>query len=179
MSQFASRAGEKLEFAIKHFEINLDNKIAGDFGASTGGFTDCLLAHGVAKVYSVDTSYGELAWKLRKDKRVVVMERTNAMHIELPEKVDILTVDTGWTKQEKIIPNALRNIKDDGVIISLIKPHYEAGKARLSEREADQIMEETVKSIENLGCKIVNKIESPIVGKRGGNREWLVEIEKL
>ena len=179
MSEYASRAGEKLEFALKEFKIDVSGKICADFGASTGGFTDCLLQAGASKVYSVDTSYGELAWKLRNDPRVVVMERTNAMHIELSELVDLIVVDTGWTKQEKVIPNALRNLKDDGIIISLIKPHYESGKARLSEEEGQEILEQTIQNIENLGCKVMERCESPILGKRGGNREYLVKIVKL
>src|SRR3989344_8494735 len=109
--QFVSRAGEKLQHALSIFDISVKNKIVADFGSSTGGFVDCLLQNGAQKVYSVDVSYGELAWKLRNDQRVVVMERTNAMHVTLPEKMDFITIDVGWTRQKLILPNVFANLK--------------------------------------------------------------------
>lgn len=108
-----SRAGEKLEYALVQWKLDVRGLICADFGCSTGGFTDCLLQNGAAKVYAVDTDYGELAWTLRNDPRVVVMEKTNAMHGELPEKVDLITVDTSWTKQEFVLPNAIKQLKSD------------------------------------------------------------------
>lgn len=180
-TKYVSRAGEKLEFALGQFKIDATGKIVADFGASTGGFTDCLLQAGAKKVYSVDTAYGELAWKLRQDPRVIVMERTNAMHVSLPEKMDLVTIDTGWSRQEKVIPNALNNLKDDGIIVSLIKPHYEFSGYKgqvLDEDELKKILEDVRGKIESLGGKVVNKVESPIVGKREGNREWLFIIIK-
>lgn len=183
-NKYASRAGEKLEFALKEFNIDLSNKITADFGSSTGGFVDCMLNFGASKVYSVDTSYGELAWKLRQDKRVIVMERTNAMHVTLTEKVDFLTVDTSWTRQDKVIENALNNIKDDGFIVSLVKPHYEADreqldKGRLKEEYIDSVLEKVERDISNRGGKILKKIESPILGEKGKNKEYLYLISKL
>lgn len=178
MSQFVSRAGEKLQFAIDQFKIDVTGKIAADFGSSTGGFVDVLLQNRAEKVYAVEVGYGTIDWKLRNDQRVVVMERTNAMHVELPEKVDVITIDCGWTKQEKILPNARKNLKDDGCIISLIKPHYEAPelvrKGLLPVGEVDQVIEKTKKTIQDLGFKIHGIVESPIVGEKGGNREFLV-----
>ncbi len=181
--KYASRAGEKLEFALSSFGIDVNEKAVADFGSSTGGFVDCLLSKGALKVYSVDTSYGELAWKLRNDKRVVVMERTNAMHVTLPEKVVFLTVDTSWTKQEKVIENALNNLKDGGFIISLIKPHYEAEKGqlekgKLKDEYIDDVLEKVEADIRNRGGKVIKKIESPILGEKGKNREFLFLIEK-
>jgi len=176
MSKFVSRGGEKLEFAIKHFKIEVKDKICADFGCSTGGFTDCLLQNGAKKVYSVDTAYGELAWKLRNDPRVVVMERTNAMHVSLPEKADLIAIDTGWTKQAKVIPNALANLKKDGVIVSLIKPHYEAGKNKLGDEEIEAVLEEVKREIVEAGGEILGIVESPILGGRAGNREFLVVL---
>jgi 23S rRNA (cytidine1920-2'-O)/16S rRNA (cytidine1409-2'-O)-methyltransferase len=175
---YVSRGGEKLEAALNAFEVDVREKVAADLGSSTGGFVDCLLQKGAKKVYSVDTSYGELAWKLRNDPRVLVMERTNAMHVVLPEKMDIVTVDVGWTRQEKIIPNALANLKEGGVIITLIKPHYEAGKARLGEGEVEGVLEKVEGNIESFGGRVEGIVESPIVGKRGGNREWLVIVKR-
>jgi 23S rRNA (cytidine1920-2'-O)/16S rRNA (cytidine1409-2'-O)-methyltransferase len=183
MNSFVSRAGEKLQHALTTFGISVKDKVCADFGSSTGGFVDCLLQNGAYKVYSVDTSYGELAWKLRNDERVVLMERTNAMHVQLPEKVDMLTVDTGWTKQEKVIPNALSNIKEDGVIISLIKPHYEAPreyleKGRLKDEYVDEVLEKVKQNIEGLGGNILKIIESPLEGRKGDNKEYLTLIKK-
>jgi len=109
MANFVSRAGEKLQFALDQFSISVKDLTIADFGSSTGGFVDCLLQNGAKKVYSVDTAYGELSWTLRNDHRVVVMERTNAMHVVLPEKVDIITVDTSWTKQKNVLPNVFEN----------------------------------------------------------------------
>jgi 23S rRNA (cytidine1920-2'-O)/16S rRNA (cytidine1409-2'-O)-methyltransferase len=149
---FVSRAGNKLQFALDQFNISLKDLICADFGSSTGGFVDCLLKAGAKKVYSVDTAYGELAWILRRDTRVVVMERTNAMHLVLPEKIDFITIDVGWTKQKHILPNAFKNLKDDGKIISLIKPHYEIGKARVDENQIDDILEMVKGDIASVGA---------------------------
>src|SRR5579859_7339270 len=123
MNQYVSRAGGKLEFALQEFKISVKDLIVADFGSSTGGFVDCLLQNGAKKVYAVETGYGVLDWKLRNDPRVIVMERTNAIHVELPEKVDLITIDTSWTRQRNILPNALKNLKEGRKIISLIKPH--------------------------------------------------------
>lgn len=182
-TKFVSRAGEKLEFALESFGIDVKGKVVADFGSSTGGFVDCLLSKGSKKVYSVDTSYGELAWKLRNDNRVVVMERTNAMHVDLPEKVDLITIDTSWTKQEKVIENALNNLKDGGFIISLIKPHYEAQreqleKGKLKDEYVDDVLEKVEADIRNREGKVIKKVESPILGEKGKNREFLFLIEK-
>jgi len=126
-AKYASRAGEKLAFALEKFRIDVRGLICADFGSSTGGFTDCLLQNGAMRVYAVETGWGLLDWKLRNDPRVVVMEKTNAMYVELPEKVDLITIDTGWTRQAAILPSAYRNLKDGGIVISLIKPSFELG----------------------------------------------------
>ena len=183
MKTFVSRAGEKLQFAIGQFKINVNGLIVADFGSSTGGFVDSLLQNGAAKIYSIDTAYGELAWTLRNNPKVVVMERTNAMHIVLPEKVDLVTIDTAWTKQILTIPNALKNLKSDGTIISLIKPHYEAPKeylvkGRLKDEKIDEVLEKVKNNVISVGGKIINLIESPIVGEKGRNREFLVLVGK-
>jgi len=178
MKRHVSRAGEKLEFAIRHFGLDLDGKVVADFGSSTGGFVDCLLQNGAARVYSVDTSYGELDWKLRNNPKVVVMERTNAMHVSLPEKVDMMTIDVGWTRLAKVLPNALRNLKQDGQIIALIKPHYEADrkfikKGRLMEERVEEVLEKVRGDVEGLEARVLGIVESPIEGKRAKNREFL------
>src|SRR5690242_644761 len=104
MGRFVSRAGEKLDHALTTFKVDVKGWVCADFGANAGGFTDCLLSRCAAKVYAIDTGYGALEWKLRTDPRVVVMERTNAMHVELPEQVDLVTIDVAWTKQRLILP---------------------------------------------------------------------------
>jgi len=183
-SKFVSRAGEKLRFALTSFKISVSDKICADFGASTGGFVDCLLQNGAKKVYAVEVGYGTLDWKLRNDPRVVVMERTNAMHVTLPEKVDLISIDVGWTKQRMIIPNALANLKESGIIVSLIKPQYEAGpkyikKGKLQVELITQVVEETKKEIEETGGKVLQVIESPILGEKGGNKEFLAFVRAL
>lgn len=178
MGEFVSRGGEKLQSAIRHFKIEVKDKICADFGCSTGGFTDSLLQNGAKKVYSVDTAYGELAWKLRNDLRVVVMERTNAMHVSLPESVDLIAIDTGWTKQAKVIPNALKNLKKDGVIVSLIKPHYEAGKNKMKDDEIKVVMDVVKREIGEAGGETLGLVESPILGGRAENKEFLMLIKK-
>ena len=176
MGSFVSRTGEKLAFAIEKFEISVNGLVCADFGSSTGGFVDSLLQKGARKVYAVEVGYGTLDWKLRNDKRVVLMERTNAMHITFPEKVDFISIDVGWTKQKLILPNAFANLKDGGKIISLIKPHYEAGKARLQVDEIEKVVQVVRKDIENVRGKVIDIVESPILGEKGKNREFLALI---
>lgn len=179
--KFVSRAGDKLQFAIEKFGISIKGKTCADLGSSTGGFVDCLLQIGASKVYSIDTAYGELAWKLRKDPRVVVLERTNALHVELLEKVDIVTIDVSWTKQKLIVPHALTILKPKGLIISLLKPHYEAEKGwlekgRLKDKYLEMTLEKVRLELRELGIEISAIIESPIVGEKRGNKEYFVLI---
>lgn len=176
---FASRAGEKLAFALENFKLDVTGLVCADFGSSTGGFVDCLLKNGAIRVYAVETGYGVLDWKLRQNPQVVVKERTNAMHIELPEKVDLLTNDTSWTRQEIIFPNILKNLKPDGLIVTLIKPHYEAGQKLLhhgvlDEVTAEKVTKDVIKRIEYLfPVKNNNLTKSPLLGGKGGNTEFL------
>ncbi len=178
---YASRAGAKLEYALQEFRIDPKHFICADFGCSTGGFTDCLLQHGAEKVYAIDTAYGILDWKLRNDLRVVVMERTNALHINLEEKIDLITIDVSWTKQKIIIPHALTQLKKDGKIISLIKPHYEAPKKYLHNGKLEEeYVEIIVKDIRDILSEIVlvkKIIESPLRGEKGKNREFFLFAE--
>ncbi|MEK7536357.1 MAG: SAM-dependent methyltransferase [Patescibacteria group bacterium] len=183
MDKFVSRAGEKLQYAIDQFKIDVNGLTVADFGSSTGGFVDCLLQNGVSKIYSIDTAYGELAWTLRNNSKVVVMERTNAMHVVLAEKVDLITIDTAWTKQILVLENAFKNLKENGVIISLIKPHYEAPKqylkkGRLKNEMIDEVLEKVKNDIVAIGGEVINLIESPIVGEKGKNREFLALVKK-
>lgn len=181
--KYVSRAGEKLQFALDQFGVSVKNLIVADFGSSTGGFVDCLLQNGATKVYAIETGYGVLDWQLRNDARVVVMERTNAMHVALSEKVDVITVDTSWTKQKNILPNAFVNLKKGGVVISLVKPHYEADKRHLRKgKVADEFLAEIVEAVKQeiggVGGEVEKLVESPIVGEKGKNREFLALITK-
>jgi len=179
--RFASRAGEKLAAALEAFDLDVGGLICADLGCNVGGFTDCLLHSGAAKVYAVDTGYGELAWRLRKDCRVVVMERTNALYAELPEAVDLVTIDAGWTVQELIVPAAMRMLKPGGRVISLLKPHYEAARlagrkptGQLSVRRADEICRDVCLRLQEAGgVALVAAMRSPLLGK-GGNVEYLL-----
>lgn len=174
---YASRAGIKLAAALDGFGVDPAGWSCADFGCNVGGFTDCLLRRGAAKVYAIDTGYGTLAWTLRRDPRVVVMERINAMHVELPEPVDLVTVDVAWTPQLQILPSARRQLKPQGRIVTLIKPHYEADRSLLdhgvlSATDAEQVMRTVCEQIENLGLTIQQTIPSPIAGGKG-NIEYL------
>lgn len=180
---FASRAGEKLEHALNTFKINAAGKTCADFGASTGGFVDCWLQHNAQKVYAVETGYGLLDWKLRNDPRVIVMERTNAMHVELPEKMDLISMDTSWTRIENTIESALKNLKPDGEIIALIKPHYEARpeqlrKGKLPEEHVPEVLMNVRETLTKFEIEVLNETESPITGSKGGNTEWLMHLKR-
>jgi 23S rRNA (cytidine1920-2'-O)/16S rRNA (cytidine1409-2'-O)-methyltransferase len=172
MSTFVSRAGQKLDHAIATFAIDVQAKTCADLGCSTGGFTDCLLQRGAKKIYAVDTGYGVLDWKLRNNPRVVVMERTNAMHVQLPEPVDLVTIDVAWTKQRHILPAARRLLAPGGFVISLIKPHYEAApvllrKGILPEDQIPAILESVKVDAQQAGFTIAATVESPIKGAKG------------
>ncbi|MCP4249981.1 MAG: TlyA family RNA methyltransferase [bacterium] len=177
---FASRAGLKLAAALGHFGIDPAGLICADLGCNVGGFVDCLLQRGATKVYAVDTGYGQLAWKLRRDSRVVVMERTNALHVSLPEPVGLVTVDVGWTRQHLILPQALTLLAQGGRIVTLIKPHYEAQPRQLRrgvlpEDAVDSVVEQLVERLAELGLPIEGLMPSPIRGQ-AGNREVLALV---
>jgi 23S rRNA (cytidine1920-2'-O)/16S rRNA (cytidine1409-2'-O)-methyltransferase len=175
--KYVTRSGLKLEHALAVFAVNPTGWTCADLGSHQGGFVDCLLQHGAAKVYSVDTSYGTLAWKLRKDPRVAVYERTNAMHVVLPEPVDLVTIDVGWTQQRHVLPAAARLLKPGARIISLVKPQYEAGEEErqdgvVPEQNLEPVLARVRMHIEAVGLAILAETRSPIQGG-GGNTEFL------
>jgi 23S rRNA (cytidine1920-2'-O)/16S rRNA (cytidine1409-2'-O)-methyltransferase len=177
---YVTRAGHKLAAALDDFQLELNGAVCADFGCNVGGFVDCLLRRGASRVYAVDTGYGVLAWTLRKDPRVVVMERTNAMHIQLPERVDLVTIDVAWTPQHQILPGALRQLRPGGRIISLVKPHYEADRSLLEggvlpAALARTVLEDVCERIRRLGLAVARTVDSPIAGAKG-NQEFLVLI---
>lgn len=180
--RFVSRGGEKLQAAIENWKLGIKNLVMLDVGSSTGGFVDCLLQNGASKVYSVDTAYGELAWRLRQDRRVVVMERTNVLYLQsLPEPVDLVTVDAGWTKLELILPVVKQFLKSGGLIIALLKPHYEAEKRELVKGvlppgKAEAVKNKVIKRINDLRFTVNDQMDSPILGG-GGNKEYLLLLK--
>ena len=183
MEKFASRGGEKLEYALKKFNISVQDKICADLGASFGGFTDCLIKNGAEKVYAVDTSYGIFDWKLRNSPKIVLLERTNALHLQLPEKVDFIAIDVGWTRQKLIIPKAIELLKDSGDIVTLVKPQYEADEKELVKGTVkgeflEGILEKVKKDIMNFNVQMKAAEKSPILGGKGKNVEYLLWIRK-
>ncbi len=183
--RFVGRGGHKLNAALEHWVPNLigslDGVVAADLGANVGGFTDCLLKAGAARVYSVDTSYGVFEWTLRNDERVVVMERTNALHLELPENVYIAAVDVGWTRQHHIIPAAWKHISPNGWIISLLKPHYEASKSQrrggeIRRETVDEVVQTTCETLKEMGFPLADITDSPLLGGKAKNPEFLLLI---
>ena len=176
---YSSRAGEKLAYAINSFGIKVEEKVCADLGCSTGGFTSCLLESGAKKVYSVDTGYGVLDYKLRINPKVVVLERQNALFVNLPELVDFISIDVGWTPQRLILPHALSLLKPEGIIISLLKPHYESKRPHLEEVESEKIKELVLEDLAKNNIVPINVIKSPIKGEKAGNVEYLLLLEKV
>jgi 23S rRNA (cytidine1920-2'-O)/16S rRNA (cytidine1409-2'-O)-methyltransferase len=189
--RYVGRAGAKLHAALHEFDVDVKGLVCADFGCHVGGFTDCLLKHGAAKVYAVDTGYGILDYRLRTDDRVVVMERTNALHCPPPdEPVDLVTIDLGWTRQQHAIPAALKWLSERGRILTLVKPHYELDEQRkralltdglLDPDHAEAILREVLEAMPGFGVSVEASMRSPVEGaksaKRGGgrgNREYLV-----
>jgi len=190
--KYVSRGGQKLEEALRFFHLNVSGQTAADLGASTGGFTDCLLQHGAAKVYAVDVGHGQLAWKLRQDARVVLMERTNARELtpaRFPQPfplVDLVTIDCSFISLRKILVPAVALLRPNGKIVALIKPQFEAGKAE-ADRGAGVIRDPAIhqRVIHELEGFVATQpglhwrgvTESPLLGP-AGNKEFLVLIEK-
>jgi 23S rRNA (cytidine1920-2'-O)/16S rRNA (cytidine1409-2'-O)-methyltransferase len=184
---YVSRGGLKLEAALKEMALSVKDLICMDVGASTGGFTDCLLQHGAARVYAVDVGYGQLAWKLRQDRRVVVIERTNIRFMDasaVPEPVDMATIDASFISLKTVVPPVLDFMAPEGRILALIKPQFEAGKGKVGKggvvRDPEQrrtIIEELVRFFESRGLQCGPVIPSPILGPKG-NQEYIILLTK-
>jgi len=190
--RFVSRGGHKLEHALTHFQVPVEGCTAVDLGASTGGFTDCLLQRGAARIYAVDVGHGQLAWKLRQDPRVVVMERTNARALQpsgFPQPftpVDLAVIDCSFISLRKILPPAVALLKPAGKLVALIKPQFEAGKAEADKGEGvitdpavhARVLGELQEFVAGLeGLKWVGSTESPLLGP-AGNKEFFALLEK-
>lgn len=186
-SSYVSRGGEKMEGALKAFGIDPKGMIVMDVGASTGGFTDCILQKGAKKVYAVDVGYGQLAWKLQKDARVVNLERRNIRYLkrqEIQEEIDLILIDTSFISVEKFLPYLLGFLERRGTILSLIKPQFEVGKGEVGKGGVvrDRTLHEKVIArisafSQGLGLKVLGVTESAPPGPKG-NREFFIYLKK-
>jgi len=184
---YVSRGGLKLRFAIETFGISVAGLVAMDVGASTGGFTDCLLQAGAAKVYAMDVGYGQLAWKLREDPRVVVIERTNVRYYQgkdIVETIDLATIDASFISLRLVIPAVLPLIGAEASLIALIKPQFEVGRENVQKRgvvKDRRLHEKVMKDLEDfclgLGLHVRNTCESPLLGP-AGNKEFFIHVSK-
>jgi 23S rRNA (cytidine1920-2'-O)/16S rRNA (cytidine1409-2'-O)-methyltransferase len=183
---YVSRGGLKLEGALREFNLDVSGKIVIDVGASTGGFTDCLLKSGATRVYAVDVGYGQLDWSLRNDPRVVPIERTNIRYMdksELPEKVDLATIDVSFISLLKVVPKVMEFLKEGGEIVALVKPQFEAGRKEVekggiirNEKKRLQVLNKVIDGLKELGLEVKGVCTSPIKGQRG-NVEYFVYLK--
>lgn len=180
---YVSRGGLKLAGALDGFSLTVAGLVAMDVGASTGGFTDCLLRRGARRVYAVDVGYGQLAWRLRQDARVVVLERTNVRNLEreqIPEPVDLATIDTSFISLTKVIPRVLEFLSENGRLLALIKPQFEVGRGLVGKggvvRQPElhqRVVSELERFCRDQGLAVEGVVESPLFGPKG-NREFFI-----
>ena len=185
--RYVSRGGLKLEKAMDQFGISLKEKICMDIGASTGGFTDCMLQNGACKVYSVDVGHGQLDWKLRNDPRVVCMEKTNFRYMkpgDIEDSLDFASVDVSFISLTKILLPARELLKEEGEMVCLIKPQFEAGREKVGKKGVvrdpsvhAEVIEKVMKHADQIGFEILHLDFSPIKGPEG-NIEYLLHIQK-
>jgi 23S rRNA (cytidine1920-2'-O)/16S rRNA (cytidine1409-2'-O)-methyltransferase len=179
---FVSRGGVKLDCALDRFQLDVSSKVAADIGASTGGFTDCLLQRGAGRVYAVDVGYGQLDYRLRQDTRVVVLERVNARYpISLPEKVDLATLDLSFISVEKVIPSVAQLLKDGGCLVVLLKPQFEAqrsevGKGGIVKKPVvhARVLGRFIAWVTGHGFRLGGLVASPILGAEGNMEFFLL-----
>lgn len=184
---YVSRGGLKLEKALKVFPITLTGKICMDIGASTGGFTDCMLQNGTTKVYSVDVGYGQLDWKLRQDDRVVCMEKTNFRYMtpeDIPDVLDFASVDVSFISLDKILTPAYALLKEQGEMVALIKPQFEAGREKVGKKGVvrdpkvhEEVISRIVRHADEVSFEVLDLSYSPIRGPEG-NIEYLIHLKK-
>jgi len=186
-SPYVSRGGLKLEKALEVFKVEVKGKTCLDVGASTGGFTDCLIKKGAKKVYAIDVGYGQLAWSLKQDPRVVSLERRNIRYLspeDIGELVDLAVVDTSFISLKMVLPKVKKLIKEDGGIIALIKPQFEVGKGKVGkggvvkdEKDHMMVVEDISRFASNSGLKDLGVTESPLRGPKG-NKEFFIHLKK-
>ena len=185
--KYVGRGGYKLEKAIEFFNINLKNFVCIDIGASTGGFTDCMLQNGARKVFAIDVGRGQLDWKLRQDERVVCMEKTNIRYVvpeDLGEPIDFSSIDVSFISLTKVLEPIRNYLKEDGEIVALIKPQFEAGREKVGKKGVvreksthHEVIEKVALYAQSIGFKILNIDFSPIKGPEG-NIEYLIHLKK-
>lgn len=181
---FVSRGGIKLDYALDRFQLDVSSKVAADVGASTGGFTDCLLKRGASRVYAIDVGYGQLDYRLRQDARVVVMERVNARYpVNLPEKADLATIDVSFISVEKVIPSVAQLLKENGYLLVLIKPQFEAGRGEVGTGGVIRqpaihalVLGRFIAWVIEHSFRLAGLVASPILGA-SGNKEFFVLLK--
>lgn len=184
--KYVSRGGFKLEAALDAFNVDVTNLVALDAGLSTGGFTDCLLQHGIKKVYGIDVGTAQVHEKIARDPRVVVMEQTNLRHLEpLPEKIDLVTLDLSFISILKVIDAVIAQLKENGKIITLIKPQFEAERKDIKKgglvtdpKVHEKVIQKIKVGLEERGFHLAGLIKSPITGGTSGNKEFLALFEE-
>ncbi len=186
-NRYVSRGGEKLEHALEYFSLDVRDVTAADIGASTGGFTDCLLQHGAGKVYAIDVGYGQLAWSLRRDPRVVVIERTNARRLApglFEERPGLATIDVSFISLTLVLEPVADVLANGGGILALVKPQFEAGRRQVGKGGVvrdpavhEQVVQKVVDFAESLGLTSRDSVESPLLGP-AGNKEFFVYLVK-
>lgn len=184
---YVSRGGLKLAHGLDVFHLDVQGVSAIDVGASTGGFTDCLLQRGAKRVIAVDVGYGQLAWKLREDPRVLNLEKTNIRYLEpetLPEIPDLAVIDASFISLDKVLPQTLRLIREEGRVVALIKPQFEVGRGQVGkggvvkdEKKHAEVVANVSAMAESLGLQVLGVCESPILGPKG-NKEFLIHLKK-
>lgn len=184
---YVSRGGLKLEAALQNLPLNVTGKVCIDVGASTGGFTDCLLQHGAERVYAVDVGYGQLAWEIRQDQRVIVIERTNVRHMAgdaIPERVDLITIDVSFISLKIVVPAVLQFMKPKASILALIKPQFEVGKGQVGKGGVvkdpqihQQVVTELADFFRTLQLTPHPVFPSPLLGPKG-NREFFILLNR-
>lgn len=185
--KYVSRGGLKLEKAMNHFDIELQNKVCMDIGASTGGFTDCMLQNGASKVYAIDVGYGQFAWKLRNDERVVCLEKTNVRYVtheQVPDEGDFASIDVSFISLTKVLPAVLGVLGEKGQLVCLIKPQFEAGREKVGKKGVvrdssvhREVIEMIVEYVRTQSLGILGLDFSPIKGPEG-NIEYLIYLDK-
>ena len=185
--QYASRAGEKLAPALDVFSISCSDRVVMDIGASSGGFTDCVLQRGASRVYAIDVGYGQLDWRLRSDSRVVVMDRFNIRHLhpqDIREPVDLAVIDVSFISLRLVVPVILPVLGEHACIVVLIKPQFEVGKGQVGkggivrdERLRQQVKDQLLEFFQGLHLEVIGVMDSPLLGKKG-NKEMLVGLKK-
>jgi len=182
---FVSRGGVKLGYALDQFQLDVTSRVVADIGASTGGFTDCLLQQGASRVYAIDVGYGQLDYRLRQDSRVVVMEKVNARYpFSLPDKVDLATIDLSFISVEKVIPSVTDLLRDDGYVVVLIKPQFEARREEVGKGGVirqplvhAKVLGRFIVWMIGYGFRLGGLVASPILGA-SGNKEFFVLLKR-